>query len=86
MQLDFHYATTYVLARWADFSHEDAETIAHACQFTDDANSRGFVKFSNGVMCSQIPTSIRRVITTISRIYRSIRYGFLFIFCLEMQE
>ena len=57
MKKDFHYAVTYIVARWADFSHKKAQIIAYACQFVDDNCDYGILKFDNGAMCSQIPSS-----------------------------
>lgn len=37
MQIDFHYCTIRVLAEKAGFNHEDAQTIAIASQYIDDA-------------------------------------------------
>ena len=37
MQIDFHYCTIRVLAEKAGFSHEEAQTIAIASQYIDDA-------------------------------------------------
>jgi len=48
MQIDFHHGTTYVLARWAGFSQEQAEMIAYASQYVDDAVQSGMIDFSNG--------------------------------------
>ena len=39
MQRDFHFYTIYVLARRAGFSPQEAEIVAYASQFTDDAYS-----------------------------------------------
>ena len=50
MQIDFHHAVTYVAARGAGFSHEDAAVVAHAAQFVDDATSCGTVQFDVGAM------------------------------------
>ena len=36
MDIDFHYGTVYVLARWAKFGSENANLIAHASQLVDD--------------------------------------------------
>ena len=47
MQIDFHHAVTYALARIAGFPHGDAKTIAHAAQYVDDAKTRGTVTFTN---------------------------------------
>ena len=48
MQIDFHHAVTYVLARWAGFDHSEAETIAYAAQYVDDATYTGAVEFKGG--------------------------------------
>ena len=50
MQVDFHHATTYVLARIAGFEQPEAETIAYASQYVDDATSEGAVCFDNGAV------------------------------------
>lgn len=47
MQIDFHHAVTYVLARIAGFTHDEAKTIAHAAQYVDDAKTPGTITFSN---------------------------------------
>jgi len=57
MQKDFHYAVTYIVARWADFSHKKAQIIAYASQLVDDNCDYGTLEFDNGAMCSQIPSS-----------------------------
>ena len=36
MDIDFHYGTVYVLARWAKFGSENANLIASASQLVDD--------------------------------------------------
>ncbi len=48
MQIDFHHGTTYVLARWAGFPKEEAEIIAYASQYVDNAVKSGVIHFSNG--------------------------------------
>lgn len=48
MQIDFHHAVTYILARLAGFAHADAATIAHAAQYVDDANNQGTIHFTDG--------------------------------------
>ncbi len=56
MQIDFHHAVTYVTARLAGFPKKDAEKIAYAAQYVDDATSPGTVVFNNKAayhrMCS----------------------------------
>lgn len=48
MQIDFHHAVTYILARWAGFSHEQSDIIAYSSQYVDDSTYFGSVKFSDG--------------------------------------
>ena len=48
MQIDFHHAVTYILARWAGFDHEDAATVAYAAQYVDDAVNEGWLEFETG--------------------------------------
>ena len=36
MDIDFHYGTVYVLARWAKFGSGNANLIASASQLVDD--------------------------------------------------
>ena len=48
MQIDFHHAVTYVLARLAGFPHDDARIIAYAAQYVDDANNSGLIEFTDG--------------------------------------
>lgn len=57
MQIDFHYDTIYVLARYAGFNREDAEIIAHSSQYVDDAENGGLIKFSNYPSYYHIRTS-----------------------------
>lgn len=53
MQIDFHHGTTYVLARWAGFSQQEAEILAYASQYVDDAVQSGMIHFSNGAKFSR---------------------------------
>ncbi len=48
MQIDFHHAVTYVIARAAEFNHQEAEIIAYSAQYVDDATSSGLVQFYLG--------------------------------------
>jgi len=50
MQIDFHHAVTYVLARLADFSGQEAEVIAYSAQYVDDATESGVIEFDNGAL------------------------------------
>lgn len=50
MQIDFHHGVTYVVARVAGFSHQEAEIIAYSAQYVDDAVNEGPVNFDNGAL------------------------------------
>ncbi len=50
MQIDFHHATTYVLARLAGFEHPEANIIAYSAQYVDDATNSGIIVFTNHAM------------------------------------
>jgi len=54
MQIDFHHAVTYVLARLAGFNYEQANIIAYSSQYVDDSNCDVFVKFNNGALYKPI--------------------------------
>ena len=45
MQIDFHHTVTYVVARLAGFKASEAQTIAYAAQYVDDATQDGTVRF-----------------------------------------
>lgn len=47
MQIDFHYGTTYVLARLAGFPQEEAEVIAYSAQYVDNATNAGLIGFAD---------------------------------------
>jgi len=47
VQIDFHHAVTYVLARLAGFDKPKANIVAYAAQYVDDATSTGTVYFDN---------------------------------------
>lgn len=57
MQIDFHHATTYVVARLAGFAKEQADIIAHASQYVDDATCSGIIRFDNGALYSRISSA-----------------------------
>ncbi|MFZ5426907.1 MAG: DUF6765 family protein [Thermodesulfobacteriota bacterium] len=48
MQIDFHHAATYILARWAGFEHQQADIIAYSAQYVDDSTYTGSITFSEG--------------------------------------
>jgi hypothetical protein len=47
MQIDGHHALTYVAARLAGFVDREAQTIAYASQYVDDATNRGVIQFEH---------------------------------------
>jgi len=57
MQIDFHHATTYVVARIAGFAKEEAEIIAYAAQYVDDCTSQGTVYFDNKAVYNRISSA-----------------------------
>ncbi len=57
MQIDLHHAGTYVVARLAGFTHNEASTIAHAAQYVDDSNNKGTVTFDNGKTYERIASA-----------------------------
>lgn len=59
MQIDFHHAVTYVVARWSGFDHARAATIAHAAQYVDDATNDGPIRFRDGRMFYRVATAHR---------------------------
>jgi hypothetical protein len=57
MQIDFHHAATYVIARCGGFSHEDAALVAHCAQYVDDATNGGTIEFDVGAKYSRISSA-----------------------------
>src|SRR5471032_565431 len=48
MNIDFHYGMIFVVARLAGLTPTQAETVAHACQYVDDATTDGLLHFAGG--------------------------------------
>jgi len=57
MQIDFHHGVTYIVARLAGFSQKEAEIVAYAAQYVDDATNTGVVAFSNEMMYERIASA-----------------------------
>jgi hypothetical protein len=57
MQIDFHHAVTYVIARLSGFSHPKANIIAYCAQYVDDATNAGEIRFDNGAMYNRISSA-----------------------------
>jgi hypothetical protein len=45
MNKDFHYGAIYIIARFAGMPIAGAATVAHACQYVDDATTDGPLQF-----------------------------------------
>ena len=48
MNIDFHYGVIYAVSRLAGLAQNQAEVVAHACQYVDDASTNGILKFVDG--------------------------------------
>lgn len=59
MQIDFHHAVTYLVARIAGFSHDEADIVAYSAQYVDDATCNGTIKFKNGAQYHRISSAHR---------------------------
>ncbi len=57
MQIDFHHTVTYVVARLAGFTKQEAEIVAHSSQYVDDAVNSGYITFRNGAIYSRISSA-----------------------------
>ncbi len=57
MQIDFHHAATYVIARLAGFDHGDAVVVGHCAQYVDDATKDGTIYFDNGALYARISSA-----------------------------
>ena len=57
MQIDFHHAVTYVVARCAGFTPAEASVIAYAAQYVDNASNSGVVRFEGGIRYSRISSA-----------------------------
>ncbi len=45
MQIDGHHTATYVAARLAGFTHDEAAKVGYAAQYVDDATNSGVIRF-----------------------------------------
>lgn len=48
MNIDFHYGVTYVICRLAGLDKQQAQVVAHASQYVDDATTKGLLTFEGG--------------------------------------
>ncbi len=59
MQIDFHHAVTYVVARLAGFAKAQAQVVAYASQYVDDAVNSGTIHFRDGALYQRISSAHR---------------------------
>lgn len=57
MQIDFHHAVTYVVARLAGINHGEAETLAYCAQYVDDATNEGEIRFDNDALYRRLASA-----------------------------
>src|ERR1700744_3699198 len=57
MNIDFHYGVVYVAARVGGMTPADACTVAHACQYVDDATTHGILRFKGGETFERFATA-----------------------------
>ncbi len=57
MQIDFHHAATYVIARLGGLDHPQANIVAHSAQYVDDATNDGLIRFDIGAMYYRIASA-----------------------------
>jgi len=48
MNIDFHYGVVYITSRLAGMNQEQAQIVAHACQYVDDSTMPGILEFAGG--------------------------------------
>ncbi|QCP52468.1 hypothetical protein FAZ95_25195 [Trinickia violacea] len=59
MNIDFHYGVVYIVARLAGMPADQALTVAHACQYVDDATTAGILRFAGGETFERFATAHR---------------------------
>lgn len=57
MQIDFHHTVTYVCARIAGFTHDEADIIAYSAQYVDEATNEGTIVFENNARYSRMASA-----------------------------
>lgn len=61
MQIDFHHAVTYVAARIAGFKPEEADIVAYAAQYVDDATCEGIICFDNKALYQRMSSAHKAI-------------------------
>ena len=57
LNIDFHYGIVYVMGRLAGMKATEAQTVAHACQYIDDATTPGRMNFAGGEAFNRFATA-----------------------------
>lgn len=57
MNIDFHYGLVYIVARVGGLPADQALTVAHSCQYVDDATTPGLLRFSGGEIFERFATA-----------------------------
>ncbi|WP_308112590.1 MULTISPECIES: DUF6765 family protein [Paraburkholderia] len=57
MNIDFHYGVVYIVARTGGMAPAEALTVAHACQYVDDATTSGILRFAGGETFERFATA-----------------------------
>ncbi len=57
MNIDFHYGVVYIVARVGGMTPDQALTVAHACQYVDDATTPGILRFQGGETFERFATA-----------------------------
>ncbi|RKP48297.1 DUF6765 family protein [Trinickia fusca] len=57
MNIDFHYGVIYAVARLGGLDVAEARTVAHSCQYVDDATTDGLLKFADGERFERIASA-----------------------------
>jgi hypothetical protein len=57
LNIDFHYAVIYAVARLGGLGPNEAQTVAHACQYVDDATTDGLLRFAGGETFERIASA-----------------------------
>ncbi len=57
MNIDFHYGVVYIVARTGGLPADEALTVAHACQYIDDATTPGLLRFAGGEIFERFATA-----------------------------
>ena len=57
MNIDFHYGIVYIAARLGGLPVDQAQTVAHACQYVDDATTTGVLHFEGGEIFERFATA-----------------------------